>query len=343
MNIALQTTSVAVLCVALALSSALVSPASVAAQAHGEDARALFARGQTAYRQGDYDAAITAWTSAYTQDPRPLLQYNLAQAYERLGQLVEAKNALEKYVAEADPNDPNQGDARARLSSLRERLARTGVTLTGGPEGATILIDGEDKGRTPRPDAISVTPGNHRVVIRLAGYADFNSTVVVQAGQAVALAIEMTAVAASGGHASGAGSSGSGSSSGGSGSSGDHTGGTGASGDAPRAEGGSVLPTVLLISGGGVAALGLGVGILAYVRAGNATSSEGTQADGARRLALIADIGMGVGVITAALGLVLMLTGGSDDEAPPANSSAQLRFTPLLAPTVAGASATLTF
>lgn len=343
MNIALQTTSVAVLCVALALSSALVSPASVSAQAHGEDARALFARGQTAYRQGDYDAAITAWTSAYTQDPRPLLQYNLAQAYERLGQLVEAKTALEKYVAEADPSDPNQGDARARLSSLRERLARTGVTLTGGPEGATILIDGEDKGRTPRPDAISVAPGNHRVVIRLAGYADFNSTVVVPAGQAVAVAIEMTASAVSGGNGdTGSGDTGSGDAGGTVGTGGGH-GGTAGGGDAQPAGGGSVLPTVLLITGGGVAALGLTVGILAYVRAGNATSSEGTQADGARRFALIADIGMGVGVITAAIGLVLMLTGGSDDEAPPPSTTARLRFTPLLAPTVAGASATLTF
>ncbi len=343
MKIVHESATAGMLCLALALSSGFSAPNAVSAQAHGEDARALFARGQTAYRQGDYDAAITAWSSAYTQDPRPLLQYNLAQAYERLGQLVEAKSALEKYVAEADPNDPNQGDARARLSSLRERLARTGVTLTGGPEGSTILIDGEDKGRTPRPDAISVSPGNHRIVIRLAGYADFNSTVFVPAGQAVAVAIEMTVSAVSGGNGdTGSGDTGSGDAGGTVGTGGGH-GGTAGGGDAQPAGGGSVLPTVLLITGGGVAALGLTVGILAYVKAGNATSSEGTQADGARRFALIADIGMGVGVITAAIGLVLMLTGGSDDEAPPPSTTARLRFTPLLAPTVAGASATLTF
>jgi hypothetical protein len=322
MKTALQTASAMVMCLALALSSALAAPSSAAAQAPAEDARALFARGQTAYRQGDYEAAIAAWSSAYTQDPRPLLQYNLAQAYERLGRLPEAKTALEQYVAAADANDPNQGDARARLSSLRERLARTGVTLTGGPEGATILIDGEDKGRTPRPDAISVSPGSHRVVVRRAGYADFNSTIVVPAGQAVEVAIEMTAVAGSGGD--------------------DGSGGGGGGGETQPAEGGSSLPTILLISGGGVAVVGLGIGAFALVAAGNAKTSEDGAANRARTLALVSDISLGLGVVTAAIGLVLMLTSGEEDTPPPSNT-ARLHFSPILAPTVAGASATLTF
>src|SRR5687768_7164478 len=88
--------------------------------AAAQDARALFARGQTAYQQGDYESAIRDWTAAYEQEPRPLIQYNLSQAFERLGRLDEARVALETYISRAEPGDPNQGDARARLAAIRE-------------------------------------------------------------------------------------------------------------------------------------------------------------------------------------------------------------------------------
>jgi len=323
MNIARRAASAAVILLALLLSSATAATSTVAAQAPAEDARALFARGQTAYRQGDYEAAIAAWNSAYAQDPRPLLQYNLSQAYERLGRLLDAKTALERYVAEAEATDTNQADARARLSSLRERLTRTGVRVSGGPEGATILIDGEDKGRTPRPDAISVAPGSHRIVVRLAGYDDFNATLVVPAGEAVQVEVEMIATS----HINNS----------------LHNGGAAGPQRGADVSSGSPLPAILLIGGGGVAAIGLGLGIVAFSMAGSATSSEGSDADTARTLALVADIGMGVGLLAAAFGLVLLLTGGDDEDAAPQASTARLRVGPIVTPTVAGASATLSF
>ena len=125
------------LCLALMLVSAVAS-------AQAGDARTLFQRGQTAYAQGDYDSAIEQWSRAYELDPRPLLQFNLSQAHERLGQLPEAITALERYLDSADPNDEHQADARARLSALRERLGRTSIRVVGGPEGATITIDDEE-------------------------------------------------------------------------------------------------------------------------------------------------------------------------------------------------------
>src|SRR5690606_4206894 len=70
-----------------------------------DQAREHFARGQTAYNQGDYEAAIREWNSAYELDARPRIQFNLAQAYERLGRLTEALTALDNYIEAADPND----------------------------------------------------------------------------------------------------------------------------------------------------------------------------------------------------------------------------------------------
>ncbi len=170
-----------------------------------DDARTLFQRGQVAYSQGDYDAAISTWTQAYALDPRPLLQWNLAQAYERLGRLDEAATALNLFLEHADPADEHQAEARARLGAIRTRIEATGIMLHGGPEGAVVTLDGADAGRLPRPDAFHVTPGSHRIVVRAAGYADFTSTVVVPAGQQTEVPVEMTASASTGGGGSGGG------------------------------------------------------------------------------------------------------------------------------------------
>jgi hypothetical protein len=305
----------------------------VASTAFAQDARERFRRGQTAYQQGDYEGAIREWTAAYQADPRPLLQYNLAQAYERLGRLTEARQALENYVAHAASDDTNQSDARARLSSLRERLSHTGVRVSGGPEGASILIDGHDWGRTPRPDMIAVEPGTHRLIVRLAGYQDFNATMVVPAGQTVDMPIEMTAnptaVATPAQAASTTVT--------------DTPPVTGSETpiEAPRHS--NALPIALMVGGGAVAVTGLVVGIIAVGKASDAPASTGPEARSARTLGIVADIGMGVGIVTAGVGLVLLLVGGSNDDERPASGTAQLSVTPVVSQYGAGASATLNF
>jgi hypothetical protein len=155
------------------------------------DARDHFRRGQAAYQQGNYDLAITEWLSGYQLEQRPEFQYNLAQAYERLGRLQDAVNSLQAFVGSADPDDASYSDATARLASLQQRLALTGVRVLGGQDGAAIFVDGRDWGRLPRPDKISVSPGSHQIVVRLAGFKDFVSSVVIPAGQVIDLEIAM--------------------------------------------------------------------------------------------------------------------------------------------------------
>jgi tetratricopeptide (TPR) repeat protein len=259
---------------AVTLAASLGAP-TVRAQEPGEDARTLFDRGQAAYSQGDYDAAIASWGRAYELDPRPRLQLNLSQAYERLGRLEDAITAVDLYLERADPGDPHQADARARLAALRERVGRTSVRVTGGPEGATILIDGQDHGRTPRPDPIPVTPGSHRVVVRAAGFDDHVSTVVVPAGQSVEVALELR--------------------------------------PAQRPEELPIVPIALFSVGGVALVAGAVLGGVALSEAGSAPGRESPEADAARGLALGADITMAVGVACAAAGLIVLLVGGEQE------------------------------
>ena len=168
-----------------------VVQAQAAAPETADAAKEHFKRGEAAYQKGAYDAAITEWEAAYAADPRPRIQYNLYQAYERLGQLSKASDALQRYLSTADPDDPSYSDATARMSALQQRLQATGIRLVGGVDGATINVSGQDWGRLPRPDKISVQPGNHRVVVTLEGYKDFTANVVVPAGQVVDVAIQL--------------------------------------------------------------------------------------------------------------------------------------------------------
>jgi hypothetical protein len=176
-------------CWALMLGLIAMSTSSVALA----DARDHFRRGQAAYQQGNYDLAISEWLSGYELEQRPEFQYNLAQAYERLGRLQDAVNSLQRFVESADPDDSSYSDATARLASLQQRLALTGVRVLGGQDGATIFVDGRDWGRLPRPDKISVSPGSHQIVVKLAGFKDFVSNVVIPAGQVIDIEITMEA------------------------------------------------------------------------------------------------------------------------------------------------------
>jgi hypothetical protein len=174
----------------------LALPGPVLAQsansAPSEEAKEHFQRGKNAYSQGDHELAIKEWETAYSIDPRPQIRYNLAQAYERLGKLSEAAQALEYYIANAGSKDSDYlPDARAALASIQARLARTGVIIQGGPDGASIFVDEQPWGRTPRPDKIALSPGNHRIAVRQQGYRDFISDVVVPAGQVIEIAVTL--------------------------------------------------------------------------------------------------------------------------------------------------------
>ncbi|MDB4973746.1 MAG: hypothetical protein JWN48_2087, partial [Myxococcaceae bacterium] len=73
--------------------------------------------------------------------------------------------------------------------ALQQRLAATGVVVQGGAEGGSILVDDQDWGRTPRPDKITVTPGNHVIVVRWSAGKEFRTNVYVPAGQVVNITV----------------------------------------------------------------------------------------------------------------------------------------------------------
>lgn len=110
----------------LALLGALcVVPSLAAAQRHHADprdtqARELFDQGSASYEEGRYEEAISAFEEAYSLSARPLLLFNIANAQERLGRLVDALDNLRLYLEDA-PGDERPVLER-RIRQLEQRV-----------------------------------------------------------------------------------------------------------------------------------------------------------------------------------------------------------------------------
>lgn len=83
-----------------------------------EQARQLFANGQRLYSEGSYEAAIIAFKKGYELSQEPAFLYNIANAYERLGEFGEARNYYDQYRVYADEG---QQDALARKIAVLDK------------------------------------------------------------------------------------------------------------------------------------------------------------------------------------------------------------------------------
>jgi tetratricopeptide (TPR) repeat protein len=102
--------------------------AAVHAHAQGRDeasedgdkrARDLFLKGDRAYAEGDYEAALTAFEAAYALSERHALLYNMANAHERLGEYDKALEKLRLFLPHASSSQ--QKLIEKRIQSLQIR------------------------------------------------------------------------------------------------------------------------------------------------------------------------------------------------------------------------------
>jgi tetratricopeptide (TPR) repeat protein len=86
-----------------------------------ERAKELYENGRILYEEGRYEEAILAWEEAYSISKRARLQFNLANAHERLGNLKKALDALYAYQAFAKAEERELIERRIR--TIEDRMA----------------------------------------------------------------------------------------------------------------------------------------------------------------------------------------------------------------------------
>lgn len=95
------------------------APAPPDQEAADTRARELFENGRSLYDEGRYEEAAVAWEEAWELSERPLLLFNLANAYERTARWGEALERLQLYRAFAAAGEAERIEARIRNLELR--------------------------------------------------------------------------------------------------------------------------------------------------------------------------------------------------------------------------------
>jgi tetratricopeptide (TPR) repeat protein len=190
------------------LTSMLVGLCLIAGVAHAEEgaeptrsademepARKHFDEAKRAFSEGRYREAIELFRRADRAAPRAELEYNIAIAYEEMGNVAGALEAYRAYLRRA-PQSHDRHDVERYIVRLEQLLAKQGVqqvSIRTEPEGATIFLDGAPVGLSPWTGEIE--PGRHQLVTRLCGYQSIENTLDVSIERATDLTLTLEALA----------------------------------------------------------------------------------------------------------------------------------------------------
>lgn len=107
----------------LGLSLLLLGGASLAGPKEEARAGKLFDQAEEEYQVGHFQKAIDLLLEAQRLAPDPVLDYNLARAYEGIGQLDAALASYRAYVTSA-PSSKDRGAVEVRIKTLEELAAK---------------------------------------------------------------------------------------------------------------------------------------------------------------------------------------------------------------------------
>ena len=165
----------------------LLAGGASSAQDSTAEAKEHFHAAANLYREARYKEAIDEFQTAYRLHPHGVIFFNLAQCYERLGDIPAALRSYREYLRQVPAADDRQ-TVEAAIKNLGIRLQQSGATtlfVYSLPAGASVSIDGQLKGVTPF--SADLSPGSHLVTVELSGYATISRSVEAAAGKQVEL------------------------------------------------------------------------------------------------------------------------------------------------------------
>jgi hypothetical protein len=171
----------------LAFSLAVLAlPAAAVAEQRSEaerQAEQAFQRGTRLFEAEDFLGAAREFEEAYQISPIASVHFNIARSYE-LAEMPEL--AAQHYRAFLDAragNPERRQTVRQRLDALSQGLGWVSVTTE--PAGATLLLDGQERGISPA--TLAATPGRHTIDARREGQSATRTVDVGDAELAVSL------------------------------------------------------------------------------------------------------------------------------------------------------------
>ena len=170
----------------------VTTTATALADAASAEAEALFAQGAKAYQEGRYEDAVDAFLAAYEKDPQPLLFYNVAQAYERLGRRAQCARALTAITCDTSQTSRTAPSSRRASATSRSVCAhKASSRYRFSPHRAAPRCCSIVKKSARRLGRVEARPGRHSVVLRLSGHADAKKQLVLGPDRAVDLDVAL--------------------------------------------------------------------------------------------------------------------------------------------------------
>jgi hypothetical protein len=152
-------------------------------------ARERFKEGVQYFDQKQYDRARVAFLQAYALKRHPAVLLNLAQSELRSGKEADAAKHFSAYLREAkDATAAEREGAEAGLFAAKAVVGEIAVQVD--TEGAIVLVDGNEEGAAPLPDAVYLTPGNHTLEARKDGKSS-KAQVTAKAGEATEISLRL--------------------------------------------------------------------------------------------------------------------------------------------------------
>lgn len=148
-------------------------------------ARKLFEQGLKLYKKRKYKDAINSFVAADRLFPNPVLSFNMARAYDDLGDRAGALRFYRTYLRQS-PDAADKKEVEVRIGDLENALRATGVqqvTIFSEPDAATVTLDDQPVGVTPWTGEIY--PGKHRLKLSRDGFLDSSTEFELSAVRAI--------------------------------------------------------------------------------------------------------------------------------------------------------------
>ncbi|HEY8770446.1 MAG TPA: PEGA domain-containing protein, partial [Thermoleophilaceae bacterium] len=163
-----------------------------ATEARRAEAKSKYEEGADAYAAGHFKDAVDLFLAADHLAPSAPLSFNIARAYEKLGDDAGALRWYRDYLRRS-PEVGNAEAVRTLIATLAGSLKRRGiqqVTVLTSPAGATVTMDDQPVGVTPWTGEIS--PGKHHLLLSGRGYADAERELVLVADEPLDVSVRLT-------------------------------------------------------------------------------------------------------------------------------------------------------
>jgi PEGA domain len=158
-----------------------------------EQAKQLYLLGAEAFASQRNADAILYFRQAERLVPSAKLTYNIALAYDEMGDAGRALSAYRTFLVQ-EPESVHRDEVQARIVKFELALAALGVqqlSVTSEPAGALLRVGEELVGLTPW--AGELTPGLHRIQLERSGFQPHAAEVAVSAQHASDVRVALVA------------------------------------------------------------------------------------------------------------------------------------------------------